>query len=142
VKETQRIDTKGKIHISSRQQELLGKEVVITNSLDAKYICVYRKDYFESTVKPQFAKLNSVNPMVRKIQRRIIGEAIEATIDRQGKISLKDFLDRIEAGPEDEIYIFSYDNKLEICSKCFYDNDDPEMINIDGLSDTYSLIGI
>ena len=102
MRDIKKVDAKGRFFIPAKQKELLGEEVVVTNSLDVGYLCVYSKDHFENVVKTQLAKLNTMDANARKIKRAIIGEACEVSVDSQGRISVNSELwDRIGAKPGD-----------------------------------------
>ena len=142
MRDIKKVDAKGRFFIPSKQKELLGAEVVVTNSLDVGYLCVYSKDHFEA-LKAQLSKLNSMDSNVRKIKRAIIGEACEVSVDSQGRISVNSELwDRINAKPGDEICVFNDDGKLDICTKCFYDNEDHDLSGIEGLETKYYVEGL
>ena len=142
MRDIKKVDAKGRFFIPSKQKELLGAEVVVTNSLDVGYLCVYSKDHFEA-LKAQLSKLNSMDSNVRKIKRAIIGEACEVNVDSQGRIAVNSELwDRISAKPGDEICVFNDDGKLDICTKSFYDNEDHDLSGIEGLETKYYVEGL
>lgn len=143
ARDIKKVDAKGRFFIPAKQKELLGTEVVVTNSLDVGYLCVYSKDHFENVVKTQLSKLNSMDSNVRKIKRAIIGEACEVNVDSQGRISVNSELwERIGANPGDEICVFNDDGKLDICTKNFYDNEDHDLSGIEGLETKYYVEGL
>ena len=143
MRDIKKVDAKGRFFISSKQKEKLGAEVVVTNSLDIGYLCVYSKDHFENVVIPQLAKLNVMDVNVRKIKRAIIGEACEVTVDSQGRIAVNSELwDRIGAKPGDEICVFNDAGKLDICTKSFYDDEDHDLSTIEGLETKYYVEGL
>ena len=143
MRDIKKVDAKGRFFIPSKQKELLGAEVVVTNSLDVGYLCVYSKDHFENVVTPQLSKLNTMDANARKIKRTIIGEACEVSVDSQGRISVNSELwDRIGAKPGDEICVFNDDGKLDICTKNFYDNEDHDLSGIEGLETKYYVEGL
>ena len=143
MRDIKKVDAKGRFFIPSKQKEKLGAEVVVTNSLDIGYLCVYSKDHFENVVIPQLAKLNVMDVNVRKIKRAIIGEACEVTVDSQGRIAVNSELwDRIGAKPGDEICVFNDAGKLEICTKSFYDDEDHDLSTIEGLETKYYVEGL
>ena len=72
ARDTKRIDAKGRFIISTRLKDLMGTDLVVTNSLDKGYLCVYSKEHFDS-IKDQLSKLNSMDNNVRTIQRAIVG---------------------------------------------------------------------
>ena len=87
ARDTKKIDAKGRFFIPSKQKEELGSELVVTNSLDVGYLCVYSKEHF-ALIREQLGKLNSMDPKVRRIKRAIIGEALDVNVDSQGRISV------------------------------------------------------
>ena len=143
MRDIKKVDAKGRFFIPSKQKEKLGEEVVVTNSLDVGYLCVYSKDHFENVVVPQLEKLNAMDVNVRKIKRAIIGEACEVNVDSQGRIAVNSELcDRIGAHPGDEICVFNHACKLDICTKSFYDNEDHDLSSIEGLETKYYVEGL
>ena len=143
MRDIKKVDAKGRFFIPSKQKEKLGAEVVVTNSLDIGYLCVYSKDHFENVVIPQLAKLNVMDVNVRKIKRAIIGETCEVTVDSQGRIAVNSELwDRIGAKPGDEICVFNDAGKLDICTKSFYDDEDHDLSTIEGLETKYYVEGL
>ena len=137
------IDAKGRFFIPAKQKDKLGEEVVVTNSLDKGYLCVYSKDRFENVVKPQIRELNKISPAARKIEMAIIFEASEVNVDSQGRISvISELWERIEAKPGDEICVFNNDDKLLICTKTFYDGEDHDLTGLEGLETLFNVTGL
>ncbi|MBO4636848.1 MAG: hypothetical protein J5685_06845 [Clostridiales bacterium] len=142
ARDTKKIDAKGRFFIPAKQKEALGAELVVTNSLDAGYLCVYSKAQFEF-VKQQLAEIPSFNSDLRKVRRFIEGEALYVNVDSQGRISVTSELwERIGAKPGDEICVFEYDGKLEICSKKTYDDTSYDLGNLNGLEAIWSVKGL
>lgn len=142
ARDTKKIDAKGRFFVPAKQKETLGSELVVTNSLDVGYLCVYSKAHFE-VITEQLGKLNSMDPNVRKIKRAIIGEACEVNVDSQGRISVNaELWERISAKPGDEICVFAGEGKLDICSKEFYEKEDHDLSNIEGLETKYYVEGL
>lgn len=142
ARDTKKIDSKGRFFIPSKQKEELGSEVIVTNSLDTGYLCVYSKERFEF-IKSQIKKFNTMDPAARKIKREIIGEHIEVNVDSQGRITVTPELwERIGAKPGCEICVFSDEEKLDICTKEFYDNEDHDLGSIEGLDTKYFVEGL
>ena len=143
ARDTKKIDAKGRFFIPSKQKEIMGTELIVTNSIDEGYLCVYNTERF-SSIKKQFASLNSMDPNVRKIKRAIIGEASELSVDSQGRIAVSaELWERIHAKAGDEICIFDDDGKLDICTKSFYDNEeDHNLSKIEGLETKYYVEGL
>ena len=139
ARDSKKIDAKGRLFVPTRQRETFGDTVVVTNSLDKGYLCVYTLARFDE-VKRDTNGWNSVKPEVRKMRRAIIGEALYTKVDSAGRITVTNELwERIGAKPGDEICIFDEDDKLEICTKIFYDNEDHDLSQIDVSSDDYNI---
>lgn len=142
ARDTKRIDAKGRFIVSARLKELLGNDMVVTNSLDRGYLCVYSQTHFE-TIKQQLGKLNSMDPNVRKINRAIVGEALELTADSQGRLSISaELWEKIGANPGDEICVFDVMGKLDICTKSFYEEQAEDVGTIEGLDTKYYVEGL
>ena len=106
ARDTKRIDAKGRFIISTRLKDLMGTDLVVTNSLDKGYLCVYSKEHFDS-IKDQLSKLNSMDNNVRTIQRAIVGEALEVSTDSQGRISITNELWRESMQIQATRFVFS-----------------------------------
>ncbi|MCQ2515755.1 MAG: division/cell wall cluster transcriptional repressor MraZ [Saccharofermentans sp.] len=142
ARDTKKIDAKGRFFIPTKHKEVLGDSMVVTNSLDVGYLCVYSEAEFKK-ISEQLGKLNSMDPKVRKIKRYIIGEALEVNIDSQGRISVTSELwEKIGAKPGDEICVFNVDGKLDICTKAHYEAEDHDIGSIEGLETTYFVEGL
>ncbi|MBQ7274221.1 MAG: hypothetical protein IJR15_02075 [Clostridiales bacterium] len=142
ARDTKKIDAKGRFFIPTKHKEGLGEELVVTNSLDTGYLSVYPAVNFRK-IADQLGKLNSMDAKVRKLKREIIGEALECTVDSQGRIKVSDELwERIGAKPGDEICVFDVDGKLDICTKAHYDEEDHDISSIEGLETTYFVEGL
>lgn len=143
ARDTKKIDTKGRFFIPAKQKESLGSELVVTNSLDSGYICVYSKEQFEYIKKQFDEELNAFDRVIRKVRRMIISEALAVTVDSQGRITVSaELWERIGAKPGDEICVFSEDGKLDICTKEHYDNEDHDLGNLSGLEALYCVKGL
>ena len=143
ARDIKKIDAKGRFFIPAKQKDKLGEEVVVTNSLDKGYLCVYSKNRFENVVKPQIHELNKISSAARKIEKAIIFEASEVKVDSQGRISvISELWERIEAKPGDEICVFNDDDKLLICTKTFYDAEDHDLTGLEGLETLFNVTGL
>ncbi len=120
---TNKIDSKGRVFIPAKLRESLGKSLVVTLSLDSGYLSVYTQERFQH-IKKQFSELNSMDPQVRKVTRLLIGEALVCDTDSQGRVSISSELwEHIHASPQEEICIIDLGDKLDICSKKFYEQE-------------------
>ena len=143
ARDTKKIDAKGRFFIPTKHKEEQGEELVVTNSLDSGYLSVYTAESFRK-VSEQLSKLNSMDPQVRKLRRVIVGEALECSVDSQGRIKVSDELwERIGAKPGDEICVFDIDGKLDICTKAHYEAEDHDISSItEGLETKYIVEGL
>ncbi|MCR4689284.1 MAG: hypothetical protein K5745_07015 [Saccharofermentans sp.] len=142
ARDTKKIDAKGRFFVPTKQKAALGGDLVVTNSLDTGYLCVYTKENFDN-IKAQIMGFNSMNKSVRRIQRHIVSESIDVRVDSQGRITVNSELwENIGAKPGDEICIFGSDDKLDICLKSTYENEDHDLSNIEGLDTLYNVEGL
>lgn len=142
ARDIKKIDAKGRFFIPTKVRDKLGDEVFVTNSLDKGYLCVYSKARFEKISK-EFEELNKLNPKIRILERMIILEAADVTVDSQGRIAVSsELLERIFAKPGDEICVFDHADKLEICAKSFYDDQDFDLSAIAGLETEFNVSGL
>ena len=143
ARDIKKIDAKGRIFVPAKQKEKLGEVVYVTNSLDKGYLCVYSKSRFENRVKPDVYKLNKLKSIYRKVERLVILEASEVSIDGQGRIPvISELWERINAKPGDEICVFNDEDKLLICTKEFYDQEDNDLSDLDGLETIFDVTGL
>ncbi|HHT76355.1 MAG TPA: hypothetical protein GXZ67_00485 [Clostridiaceae bacterium] len=120
---TNKVDVKGRIFLPSKLRDTLGRSVHVTLSLDSGYLCVYTDERFKK-IREQFELLNSMDPHVRRVMRMIVGEALQCDTDSQGRISVSSELwEHIGVEPGEEICIVNIGDKLDICSKEFYEKE-------------------
>lgn len=132
-----KIDAKGRFFIPSKFKEKFGGDLVVTVSLDRGYLCVYTAETFKE-IEDQFEELNSSEPEFRMMERWILGEALDVSVDNQGRIALTSQLwGRINAKPGDEICVRSMRNKLEICTKTFFDSNEVDFDTLRHLGEKY-----
>ena len=140
---TNKIDSKGRVFIPSKLRDSIGKSIVVTLSLDAGYLSVYTEERFNS-IRGQFESLNSMDPKVRRVMRLIVGESLICELDSQGRVSISSELwEHISAKPTEEICIIDLGDKLEICSKAFYEEKKEELSSVLDLDLTqYNVTGL
>ena len=106
------------------------------------YLSVYSKARFDH-ITEKINGLNQLDKNVRMLGRIIISEAQDVSVDSQGRIAVSSELwERIDAKPGDEICVFNNADKLEICTKSFYDNLDHDLSNIMGMETQYYVDGL
>lgn len=117
---THTIDAKGRVFVPARLRDSLGASLVVTLSLDDGFLSLYTPERFRQ-IRDQLSQLSGTDPAVRKLKRAIIGEAMVCDLDSQGRISISDELwSHIDVDPGDEICFIDMFDKLEICSRGFY----------------------
>ncbi len=71
-------------------------------------------------IRDQINQLSGTDPAVRRF-KRALGEAMVCELDSQGRISISEELwSHIQVKPGEEICFIDMFDKLEICSKAFY----------------------
>ena len=141
-RETKKIDAKGRFILSSKLCESMGKELVVTNSLDSGYLCIYTPESYEK-IKNQIKRFDGFRKQVRILERAIISEHQDVTVDSQGRVSISSELwERIDAVPGCEICLFPLDDRIDICTKDHYDKEEHDLSAIEGLESLYSAAGL
>jgi len=140
---TNKIDSKGRVFIPSKLRDSIGKSIVVTLSLDTGYLSVYTEERFNN-IRNQFESLNSMDPNVRRVMRLIVGESLVCELDSQGRVSISSELwEHISAKPTEEICIIDLGDKLDICSKAFYEEKKEELSSVLDLDLTqYNVTGL
>ncbi len=140
---TNKVDAKGRFFLPAKLRENMGSRIVVTLSLDKGYLSVYTEERF-SHIRRQIESLNSMDPQVRRVTRYIIGEALTCDLDAQGRVSVSSELwEHIGTGPLEEISIIDIGDKLDICSKTFYDQKKEELSSVMDLDLTgYNVTGL
>lgn len=130
---THTIDAKGRVFVPARLRGNLGASLVVTISLDDGYLSVYTPEQFH-LIRGQISQLSGTDPAVRRLKRLVIGEAMPCDLDGQGRISVSDELwSHIQVRPGDEICFIDMFDKLEICSKAFYNSQKEEQGSLAGV---------
>ncbi len=130
---THTIDAKGRVFVPARLRDSLGSALVVTLSLDDGYLSAYTTDSFKA-IREQISQLSGTDPAVRRLKRTIIGEAMVCDLDGQGRISVSEELwSHIHVAPGDEICFIDMFDKLEICAKSFYTQQQEEQGSLAGV---------
>ena len=119
---THTIDAKGRVFVPARLRGTMGASLVVTLSLDDGYLSAYTPEQFHH-IREQISQLSGTDPAVRRFKRLIIGEAMVCDMDNQGRISISDELwSHIQVQRGDEVCFIDMIDKLEICSRRFYES--------------------
>ncbi|WP_087016620.1 division/cell wall cluster transcriptional repressor MraZ [Thaumasiovibrio subtropicus] len=110
------MDGKGRLAIPKRYREELQStcEGLLVCTIDHHFACLllYPLDEWEK-VESRLAKLSSLNPAERRLQRLLLGHAIECPLDSQGRILIPPTL-RQYAELESRAMLVGQLNKFEI----------------------------
>ncbi len=114
------IDAKGRLIMPSKYRELLGDSFVVTRGFDRCLFVYDLEDWekFESSLR----NLPISNPNTRKLQRFFIGGAVDAEIDKQGRVLIPGVL-RDHAKLEKNITLVGVGNHIEIWNKDAWETD-------------------
>lgn len=130
---THTIDAKGRVFVPARLRDSLGASLIVTVSLDDGYLSAYTPENFR-LIREQISQLSGTDPSVRLLKRSIIGEAMACDLDSQGRISISDELwSHINVRPGDEVCFIDMFDKLEICSRSFYQQKKEEQGSLAGV---------
>ncbi|MGI6298307.1 MAG: hypothetical protein ACOX1T_03785 [Saccharofermentanales bacterium] len=118
---THTIDAKGRVFVPARLREEVGRTLVVTLNIDDGYLSGYTPERF-ADIRRQLEQLSGTDPAVRRLRRAIIGEAMACELDSQGRISVSmELWSFIGVKPGDEVCFIDLYDKIEICSKAFFD---------------------
>ena len=130
---THTIDAKGRVFVPARLRDSLGAALIVTLSLDDGYLSAFTPENFRQ-IREQISRLSGTDPAVRLLKRSIIGEAMTCDLDSQGRISVSEELwSHIHVQPGDEVCFIDMFDKLEICSKAFYQKQREEQGSLSGV---------
>jgi MraZ protein len=110
------LDSKGRLTIPTRyRQSLLDDclgQLVCTIDISQNCLLLYPLPEWEE-IELKLSKLSSTNPQERRLQRLLLGYAMEAEMDKSGRILLAPTL-RQHAGLDKQIMLVGQLNKFEI----------------------------
>lgn len=115
------IDQKGRVIVPVRVRNNLDGVLYVTPSLDEGYLSAYNSTQFNSILE-QLSEQSGTDPEFRRFRRDFLGAAIACELDAQGRIILStELLDEIGVSPGEEVCFIDMFEKVEICSKRFYE---------------------
>jgi len=109
------LDTKGRLAIPTRYRAKLESDegqMVCTIDLHNRCLLLYPLAEWE-VIEEKLAKLSSMNPAERRIQRLLLGHASECQMDNAGRILIASTL-RSSAGLTKNIMLVGQFNKFEV----------------------------
>ena len=118
------LDAKGRLAIPTKYREALvglsGARLVVTVDMEDRCLLVYPLNEWE-VIQNKIAELPNMNPVVRRMQRMLIGHANDVELDASGRILLPQPL-REYAGLDKEVVLMGQGKKLELWSKSEWDD--------------------
>ncbi|MBO4927265.1 MAG: hypothetical protein J5379_03320 [Clostridiales bacterium] len=125
-----KIDAKGRIFIPAKAKTGMGEVMHVMISRDKQFLCVYNEARFQQ-ICDSFDDLEMTEEM-RAAQRAFLGKQQECELDSQGRISINSSLwDKIGALPQTEVAIYTYRDKLEICTKVHFEEEEAKIADMD-----------
>ncbi|MDO5015549.1 MAG: cell division/cell wall cluster transcriptional repressor MraZ [Eubacteriales bacterium] len=128
------IDAKGRVIVPARVRNNLDGTLYVAPSLDAGYLSAYNSQQFQA-ILDQLRDLSGTDKDVRAFRRSFLGSAIACELDSQGRILVNEELwSSIGVAAGEEICFIDMFDKVEICSKAFYDASlakEPELSDLD-----------
>jgi MraZ protein len=108
------IDDKGRLAVPSKMRAQLAGKFHVAQWLDTCLAILPNSEWEQ--IAGKVAALPMTDPRTRALERRLYGRAVEAELDRQGRILLPQNL-REFAGLEGEVVVVGLRNRVEIWSK-------------------------
>jgi len=110
------IDPKGRVAIPARYRDRLAQDaadqIVLTIDTEQRCLLLYPLPTWEE-IERKLALLPTFNPIARRIQRLLIGHAVEMTLDSHGRILIPTLL-RDYAMLDKRVMLLGQGNKFEI----------------------------
>ncbi|MXP49364.1 division/cell wall cluster transcriptional repressor MraZ [Pantoea sp. Eser] len=110
------LDSKGRLAVPTRYRDLLNSEsqgqMVCTIDLHQPCLLLYTLPEWE-IIEKKLARLSSMNPLERRVQRLLLGHASECQMDNAGRLLLANTL-RQHAKLTKEVMLVGQFNKFEL----------------------------
>lgn len=110
------LDSKGRLAVPMRYRDLLNSEsqgqMVCTIDLHQPCLLLYTLPEWE-IIEKKLARLSSMNPLERRVQRLLLGHASECQMDNAGRLLLANTL-RQHAKLSKEVMLVGQFNKFEL----------------------------
>lgn len=133
------IDNKNRMIIPSKFREELGSNFILTKGLDG---CLYAYTSAEwKILEEKLKKLPLTSKDARAFVRFIFSGANEIEVDKQGRALIPQILMEY-ASIEKEIVSIGVSTRIEIWSKSRWDEYNNSYIDLDGIADKMSELGI
>ena len=110
------LDSKGRLAVPTRYRDLLigesQRQMVCTIDLHQPCLLLYTLPEWE-IIEKKLARLSSMNPLERRVQRLLLGHASECQMDNAGRLLLANTL-RQHAKLTKEVMLVGQFNKFEL----------------------------
>ncbi len=83
----QKLDEKNRVTVPSRLREPFADGVFVTRGLDG-CVAIYARDGWDAFVEQQISRLDPFTREGRQMERYLFGGAVEAELDRQGRVAV------------------------------------------------------
>jgi len=113
------LDEKGRLIIPAKFRDILGENFILNRGLDN---CLYVYPHSEwKILEEKIKELPTANPETRAFVRLFFSGAVEAELDKQGRVVIPQHL-REHAQIEKDVYVIGVSTKVEIWSKENWEN--------------------
>jgi len=132
------IDNKGRMIIPSKYREALGERFMVTRGTEHN-LTIYDMDQWKEYTDKLMALPG--NGEVRKMIRFIVAGAVEAEIDKQGRILVPQLL-REWAGLTKDVVLAGVINHIEVWDQERYDMDATSFDDMEDVADRMAELGL
>ena len=126
------LDAKGRLAIPTKYRDTLAglcdAKMVVTVDIEERCLLVYPLNEWE-IIQSKIADLPNMSPVVRRMQRMLIGHANDIELDGNGRILLPQPL-REYAELDKEVVLMGQGKKLELWSKSVWDARRDEYLDV------------
>ena len=116
------LDNKGRLSLPARYRDalLVAERTQLVATIDTEETCLLLYPALEwSAIEAKLQNLPSFNPIVRRIQRLLIGHATDLELDSNGRLLLPNIL-REYAQLDKKIVLIGQSNKFEIWNEMLW----------------------
>mgnify|MGYP006279614207 FL=1 len=115
----QKLDEKNRVTVPARLREPFGDGLFVTRGLD-KCVAIYARDGWDAFVEQQIGRLDPFTREGRQMERFLFGGAVEADLDRQGRVAVPAPLMQ-HAALQREIVVVGVRDRLEIWDRAAWE---------------------
>ena len=131
------LDTKGRIGVPKKYRgeidDVCTGQMIVTIDPNDKCLLLYTLPEWE-IIERKLAKLSTMKPQTRRLQRLLIGHATDVEMDRQGRVLLPPPLRKF-AGMDKAVVMVGMGNKFELWDEPHWNEKREIWIEEDGLDE-------